>query len=311
MASLSELTGVGGGTAFAPKLATPFFSSGTFVAPQDGIVEIRAMGAGGSGAWRETGATTATGGYSGAWGAKLLRVSKGQSIIIAVGAGGISRTTAGSGNQGGNTSITVDGVAYVASGGAGGVYAASGTPTIPNAAVISSLWDIGAASVKPGVFAGASTGGAGVDILAQGNNATTSASVANSGGGGTGFPGVGSDGGGAMPGGLSGSGASPSTNIPIYEDLSNREWIISFYGGSGAKYVGNTAFAPGGNGGGGGTTSTSHAGGSGGNGGGGGINSTSYIGGSGGIGGGGGAGSPSGNGGNGFAVVNFFTESGV
>lgn len=309
MASLSELSGLGSGSAFAPRLSTPFFSSGTFVAPQDGIVELRAMGAGGSGAYRTSGSTTSTGGYSGEWGAKVLRVSKGQTLTVTVGGGGAPRTTAGGGNAGGNTTINVDGVDYIALGGSGGITAASGTPTVPNAAVISSLWHIGASSVKPGVFAGASTGGAGVDILAQGNNATTSASTASSGGGGTGFPGVGLAGGGALPGGKAVTGQVGSSDSPVFMDADNGDWLMSFYGGSGGISGAGILGINGANGGGGGsTTGSAYEGGTGGNGGGGGCSNGGGIGG---IGAGGAAGNPSGAGGSGFAVIHFFTDSGV
>lgn len=300
MASLSELTGLGSGSAFAPKLSTPFFSSGTYVAPQDGIVEIRAMGAGGGGAAANS---SVTGGYSGAWGAKLLRVAKGQSITVAVGAGGASRTGNVAGNPGGNTTITVAGVAYVAPGGLGGVYAASGTPTVPNGTTLPSTWDIGAGSVKPGT-SNIRTGGAGVDILAQGNNATTSfadTSGSGSGGGGTGSASTGASGGGALPGGFSALGTAPASPAEVF-DASSGEWLLSFYGGSGGSTW------KGGNGGGGaGGVSNGH----GGNGGGGGSAGSSGIAGNGGIGGGGGAGTTSGAGGNGFAVIHFYTDSGV
>ena len=300
MATLAQLMGIGSGAALAPSVSRPFFESGTFTVPNDGVVELRGMGAGGSGAKASTGSPT--GGYSGAWGAKLVRVNKGDTITVAIGAGGAAGAANANGNSGGATSLTVGGVTYSAPGGPGGVYAASGVPTVPNGPALPANWDIGAASVKPGAVAGA-TGGAGVDILAQGNNATSSASAVNSGGGGTGGPGAGTNGGGALTGGKSISGLGPA-NPGVVEDASNGEWIISFYGGSG----GSGSSGPGGNGGGGAGS------GAGGNGGGGGGSSGSN-GGAGGLGGGGGANGSgatlAGKGGDGFAVIHFAADLGI
>ena len=287
----------GGGAVFGPTLSTNFFESRTWTAPQDGIVIVRGMGAGGGGAR----GATATGGYSGSWGAKIVRVKKGDTISVAIGVGGAGRAGSdGNGTAGGNTTITVKGVQYIAYGGPGGVFSGASAP--PNGPSPSANWDFGAASVKPGWVSGGCTGGAGVDILAQGNNATTSASVTNSGGGGTGSSGIGISGGGAMPGGKSALGsvpASPGGNF----DASQGEWGISFYGGAG----GAGSLAGGGNGGGGGVA------GMGGNGGGGGGNGGSGTGGGGGIGGGGGASNTGngGNGGQGFAHLKFYADMGV
>lgn len=290
MLKYSDLFGSGGSAILGPTLATNFFESRTWTAPQDGIVIVRGMGAGGGGAYQ------GTGGYSGSWGAKIVRVKKGDAINVAIGAGGVSN-----GGAGGNTTITISGVDYIAYGGPGGVNGATVAP--PNGPAPSSNWDFGAASVKPGwVDSTTPTGGAGVDILAQGNNATTSASVASSGGGGTGGPSVGMTGGGAMPGGKSALGSG------ITFDASQGEWGVSFYGGS-----------SGGNGGG-GSGGNSGPGGGGGNGGGGGSSSSGSgyggaggYGGNGGIGGGGGGGGTGygGAGGHGFAHLKFFADMGV
>lgn len=302
MLKYSDLFGSGSGAVLGPTLATNFFESRTWTAPQDGIVIVRGMGAGGGG----TRGTSATGGYSGSWGCKIVRVKKGDTISVAIGAGGSGSSPAGNGTAGGNTIITINGVQYIAYGGPGGVAGATGP--LPNGPAPSANWDFGAASVKPGWIAPGATGGAGVDILAQGNNATTSASSDSSGGGGTGSPSLTAAGGGAMPGGKSALGSVPA-NPGVIFDASQGEWGISFYGGSGSSV------GPGGNGGGGGTS-----GGGGGNGGGGGgtsTGSTSGVGGNGGIGGGGGgnqssnSGSRGGNGGQGFAHLKFFADMGV
>ena len=299
MSKFTELFLGGGGKPLAPTLATNFFTSRTFTAPQDGIVVIRAMGAGGGGAR----GTNATGGYSGSWGAKAIRVSKNDTIVVSVGAGGAGRTGSdGNGTAGGDTTVTVHGVTYTAYGGPAGIFNSGSAP--PDGPAPSSNWDLGAISVKPGWIAAGATGGAGVDILAQGNNATTSDSVNASGGGGTGGPSTGSVGGGAV--GTAAATGQAAANPGVFVDASGGDWGISFYGGSG----GNSAPGPGGNGGGGGGSGTGAAGG---NGGGGGASTTSGAAGVGGRGGGGGASlsNNSGAGGSGFAHLKFFADLGI
>ena len=301
MLKYSDLFGSGSSSTLGPTLSTNFFESRTWIAPQDGIVIVRGMGAGGGGA---RSSTSATGGYSGSWGCKIVRVKKGDTISVAIGAGGYGRSnTDGNGGPGGNTVITIGGVQYIAYGGPGGVALATGPR--PNGPSPSANWDFGAASVRPGWVASGQTGGAGVDILAQGNNATTSASTLYSGGGGTGAPGHDGGGGGAMSLGRSGLGSGPS-NPAVTFDASQGEWGISFYGGSGNSEPGGM----GGNGGGGGTNGG--AAGNGGNGGGGGANGSNPAG-EGGIGGGGGGvgGGYGGNGGKGFAHLKFYADTGV
>ena len=315
------------GAVLGPTLSTNFFESRTWVAPQDGIVIVRGMGAGGGGAC----GTSATGGYSGSWGAKIVRVKKGDSVQVTIGAPGVGRIgpsqygTNGNGTAGGDTVVTINGAQYIAYGGPGGVSGGASAPS--NGPSPSANWDFGADSVKPGWVASGGTGGAGVDILAQGNNATTSASTSSSGGGGTGSAGADSTGGGAMPGGNSALGDNLA-NPGIKLDAAYGEWGISFYGGSGSSGIGI-----GGNGGGGGSGSSPAGsgpggqGGIGGNGGGGGSGgrggSSGYSGGgggTGGIGGGGGGGGQGlgsssggngGNGGQGFAHLKFYADMGV
>ena len=178
-----------GGALLGPTLSTNFFESRTWIAPQDGIVIVRGMGAGGAGA--KGSISGATGGYSGSWGCKILRVKKGDTVDVLIGAGGVPAD--GAGGAGGNTVVTVGGVQYIAYGGFGGV---NNTPDadMPNGPAQSANWDFGAASVRPrGVTISVSIGGAGVDIFAQGNNAT---SAFSSGGGGTGGRSDSADGGG-------------------------------------------------------------------------------------------------------------------
>ena len=289
---------LGSSSTLGPTLSTNFFESRTWIAPQDGIVIVRGMGAGGGGG---ASGTSATGGYSGSWGCKIVRVKKGATVSVTIGARGTGRGSSdGNGAAGGNTIITIGGVQYIAYGGPGGVSGA--TKTLPNGPSQSANWDFGAASVKPGWSATPTTrtGGAGVDILAQGNNATTSDSTFFSGGGGTGSKSVGTDGGGAMPGGKSAMDDAPAAPGVRY-DASQGEWGISFYGGGGGG--GSSGGGSGGNGGngggGGGSGNGGYSGGNGGNGGYGGGGGSGYSGGNG------------GNGGQGFAHLKFFADMGV
>ena len=292
------------------KISVPFFTSGTWTAPQDGALEMRAMGAGGGGAAIVVGGTAATGGYAGAWGVKTIRVVKGQVVSITVGAGGAAKSGSAAGNAGGATTITTGGVTRTAPRGPGGVYVASGTPVVPDGPALPvGDWDFGAASVKPGAASGSSTGGAGVDILAKGSNLTTSASSSFSGGGGTGGPSGGQAGGGATTDLRAADGSLPSPSESGKNLFVDTGWLISFYGGSGS---GATAGAnqQGGNGGGGNGASSGNAN-RGGNGGGGGGASITAYGGLGGLGGGGGGGATSGSGGNGYACLHFYPDAGV
>ena len=120
MTTLSELMGMGsGGATLGPRVSTPFFTSGTWAAPQDGVLEIRGMGAGGGGCWVTSG--SGTGGYSGAWGAKLVRVKKSDVVTVTIGAGGTGSPAADTNGLGGGAcTIAVGGVTYTAPGGLGG-----------------------------------------------------------------------------------------------------------------------------------------------------------------------------------------------
>ena len=202
---------------------------------------------------------SSTGGYSGAWGSKTVRVQKGDVVTLAIGAGAPPTQDVGNGAAGGASTITYKGITRTAPGGPGGIGEASGVPVVPDGPALPvGDWDFGAASVKPGAAAGI-TGGAGVDILAQGNNATSSESVGSSGGAGTGGPGNGARGGGAFRFPVEMRGADVAGQLPAaestYLDASDGEWVISFYGGGGGN----------GNGGGGGGAAAA-AGGCGGNG---------------------------------------------
>ena len=298
-----------GGKGLTPIASRPFLESGTFIAPADGVMVLRAIGGGGSGAISGVGGP-GTGGYSGAWGIVAVKVKAGDVVTVVVGAGGANPgVSLSNGNAGGNTTITLNGVTYIATGGPGGVYAA-GTPTVPDGPAPSANWLIGVSSVKPGT-ATQHTGGAGVDILGRGSNATTSASTVCSGGGGTGYPGTGIHGGGALPDGYSLLSERYSVSLFNGDD----QWGLPLFGGSGGQgYAATTNGGKGGNGGGGGGTQDTATGaanaGDGGFGGGGG-GAYRGGGGNGGLGGGGGGAGGSisaaySKGGNGYAYIRFY-----
>lgn len=297
---------IGDGKLLLPAIQQNIFTSKVVTFPKKGLLVARAMGAGGSGA-RHAGGAGATGGYSGAWGLKYLSIAAGTTAPVVIGAGGGAATAAdGDGVAGGDTTITINGVTYIAAGGLGGLMAPGTAPSAMGD--ISGLWDFGARNATPGWGTSMYTGGSGVDILALGYG--SSASVNHGGGGGAtsgAAGGVSTRGGGAMPnpdgtgGGANALGVFAGGNA---FDAGNGEWGISFYGGSGGP-----PGAPGSNGAGGGG-SNGQDGAAGGNGGGGGASGVAArAGGPGGLGGGGGAGrSASGNGGNGFVHLKYYIE---
>lgn len=294
-----------------PFLSLVCFDSVTWTVPSNGILELRAMGAGGASSARTGVVDTVTGGYSGSWGAKRLRVRAGDVVSVSVGAPGATAAVGQTGGAGGNTTITVAGVSYIAYGGPGGRWAqaSAGAIVLPPGPSPSANWDLGAASVRPGMLVGGATGGAGVDIMAKGGDASTSAPFNGGGGGGVYGPGDSTYGGGSAPGSKDVTGKLAVGTAGTYLDASDGEWGISFFGGSGGGSNGTNGFAGGNGGGGGGGTGGGGAGGNGG--GGGGQGGSTGAGGGGGVGGGGGAGRGAAPGGAGYAFLKFFADKGV
>ena len=134
-----------------------------------------ALGAGGGGGTGEKADTTikyglgGTGGYSGGWGLKNMRLKKGDVLNITIGAGG------GSNTAGGNTVVTCGAENYIAYGGPGGVLKPEPYVALPDGPMPSDNFDIRVRSVKPyDKTPREPSGGAGVDIFAMGNNASAS-----------------------------------------------------------------------------------------------------------------------------------------
>lgn len=330
---ISELFGAVKQTPVHLKIQRPHTTSGTFTAPADGWITTMQMGGGGGGGRSSAG--TATGGSSAAWAGKLWRVKAGQVLTITVGAGGTYGAADGAAGVNGGATTISDGVTTVTSpGGLGGLASAvAAALTGPNGGAAPTNADIGAPGSKAGncaAVAGARTGGAGVDLLAKGGNATRSGDALTAhgtGGGSVAWHSAGANGsntagagyGGPSVGTSAGQGLLPASDPPgslsadpnaYYYPPS--PWGIPFFGvGSSATagYVG-----PGG----GGAAQTGNSGLTGGFGGGGGAaggSGSSSSGGPGGFGAGGGAGGGAnggaGNGGSGYVWLEFAPEGAV
>ena len=208
MLDFTELFG-SGGALLVPVQQTQIFGSRNWTAPQDGVVIIRALAAGGSGASHSSGSnnhvTKGTGGYSGGWGVKVLRITKGEVINVVIGGGGVAVEGVSDGKAGGNTTVKHRGVTYTTYGGLGGTLKTS--LPLPAGALPSDNWDLRIASVAPGGECGA-----GVDILGTGSVKSSDSVVGRPGF----FFGT--------PGLTDGQGVGGSN-----------EWGISFHAGTSAK----------------------------------------------------------------------------
>lgn len=166
---------LGAGKPLLSKIQRAYPTSGTFTAPANGWVATKQMGGGGGGG----GGPTATGGSSAAWAAKLWRVEKGQVLTITVGAKGLGAAALGTNGSDGGATIITDGVSTVTTlGGKGGIGTATAVAnTGPDGAAYPTGGDFGAGGSKAGntvAVNNSRTGGAGVDLMAKGANATRS-----------------------------------------------------------------------------------------------------------------------------------------
>lgn len=257
---ISELFGAANPRPLVCRLFRQYTVSGTFVAPAEGWCVTRQMGGGGGGG----GGPTATGGSSAAWAVKRWRMELGQVLAITVGANGLGAAALGTnGSNGGTTTIT-DGVSTVTTpGGKGGIgTAAAVANTGPDGAAYPTGGDFGAGGSKAGnteAVNNSRTGGAGVDLMAKGANATRSGNSTGgfaTGGGSVTWPSAdtaGSNTAGAGYGGPS-IGAEPGpdifggTSIAVTYMAREGEWGIPYFGSGGTW---NNLANPGGGGGGG------------------------------------------------------------
>lgn len=160
---------------FARRTLIYVASSRQVTAPADGVLVIRVLGAGGSGAtasWygqqKETDRHGATGGSAGTVGMRCVPVKKGDVFTAALGAGGASVITQGSpGRDGGATTITGPGVNINVPGASGGITGAqAGQQNAPTPAPQGLDWHL--ASARNTLKNGRATGGAAAGILAGG-----------------------------------------------------------------------------------------------------------------------------------------------
>lgn len=174
MTTLNNLNNIsGGGSVGGWARAFPVSGSHTFTV--DGTITVTAFGGAGSGATTtNTTSGRATGGNSPPWGRKTINVIAGDVLTITVAAGGASQGSVSSnGLPGGNTVISLNGTPIMTCQGAeGGVYAASGSGATPAAASAvvtgADYWVPGVRSGSTSDAAGATSGGAALDILNTG-----------------------------------------------------------------------------------------------------------------------------------------------
>lgn len=214
--------GASGGSALrsigAPTLTIEFMATQTWTVPDDGFIDVMAIGAGGSGAIAiDNTNPRATGGSSGGVAIKRKRVYKGQQIVLTIPAGGSSVGRGGvgvsSGFSGGTLTVSGAGINITIPGGAGGqaiagtTAIASATPSVPTGGDINFPGGVaGGIAANANAFPLA-TGGACPGIARPGSNSgsITTAPASATATGGAGFGGSSPDASGIGTGG-SGSG---------------------------------------------------------------------------------------------------------
>ena len=176
MPTLNSLDNVGGAAAVG-GWTTSVFSSRTTTFTQTGKLAISMVGSGGGGAVAAGSAqSSATGGNSGPWGRKVIDISAGDVLVVNIGAGGLkSAGYSANGNQGGTSTVTLNGVTILTiQGGEGGVFAdltATASASVPAATITGAdFWVAGvrAGSAQCTSVSPSCSGGAAVDILQSG-----------------------------------------------------------------------------------------------------------------------------------------------
>ena len=157
---------------------TSVFSSRTITFTQTGKLAISRVGSGGGGAVAAgISQSSATGGNSGPWGRKVIDISSGDVLVVNIGAGGLkSASPQANGNQGGTSTVTLNGVTILTiQGGEGGVFAdltATASAPVPAATITGAdFWVAGVQAGSAQCTSGTSpscSGGAAVDILQSG-----------------------------------------------------------------------------------------------------------------------------------------------
>ena len=175
MPTLNSLDNVGGAAAVG-GWTTSVFSSRTTTFTQTGKLAISMVGSGGGGAVASGGQSSATGGNSGPWGRKVIDISSGDVLVVNIGAGGLkSASNSANGNQGGTSTVTLNGVTILTiQGGEGGVFAdltATASASVPAATITGAdFWVAGVRAGSAQCTSGSPScsGGAAVDILQSG-----------------------------------------------------------------------------------------------------------------------------------------------
>jgi len=186
--TLNTLDNIGGGSNGASAFTLNFDVSGTFTAPFALTVNLVVQAAGGSGG----AGNVALGGNSGPWGIKQISMAAGDVLAITIPAAAAGVTGSGvAGNNGGTTTVTLNGVTILtATGGEGGPASASFAALNP-ATVVSAI--TGADVWYPGLQSGAMTtggvsgrtGGAAVNVTGNGKGRSSSLSVSDASAGGS------------------------------------------------------------------------------------------------------------------------------
>lgn len=201
MSTVSQFLG-GGGSFGTPTLTRVLTTSAVVTVPKDGKARIAGVGPGGSGAVGKY--ANCSGGAAGGFGLAEIDVKKGDVITVVIGAPGSPATATGnnaaSGNAGGTTTVTHNGVTRYLYGGEGGKTSGYNTSTagVEGAEGGDAVgWDVnakggGSGSVATGGGAGA-TGGGAVNLFAVDPDLVSSGDVVSLG-----------CSGGASPGGKSG-----------------------------------------------------------------------------------------------------------
>lgn len=171
--SFKQAFGGGGGGASQGGYTRLFPVSGTHTFNQNGTIVLTVLMAGGGGSMNGgSGVGSCLGGNSGSWGRVVLPVSATDVLTVSLGAGGLGKTApAGSGLQGGTTTISLNGTSIITGvGAAGGVYKATGD-AVPAAITGITGLDFVVDGLKAGLApgdTGFASGGASVDVLRTG-----------------------------------------------------------------------------------------------------------------------------------------------
>lgn len=182
--TFGELFQSSGGGAAAGGWARAFVSSGSVTFTQAGDVVLSYAGPGGGGAVANNNTNgSATGGNSGPWGRKKIRVASGDVLVVNIAAGGLKGVGLNTNGSAGSTgTVLLNGVTIMTiQGGEGGAFSlttATATAPTPSATVTGAdLWVSGIqAGTAQSSGSSATSGGAALDALQTGLGRSPNAS---------------------------------------------------------------------------------------------------------------------------------------